>query len=182
MKKQLIIATLALGAIVFGTANLQAQNNTATTTVNLKLSDVISIEGNSVANGGVVDFNYVTAEDYNTDTAVTQTTALIVTSTKIFNIMVKADGANFINDSNEIPVNVMNIKGTGSSSSAMGGTMNEIILSTVDQILVENAPLGSKVALDLTYKIPATQSSSPNILGKPAGTYTQTVTYTATAL
>ncbi len=180
MKKQLIIATLALGAIVFGTANLQAQ--TATTEVNLKLSDVISIEGNSVANGGVVDFNYVTAEDYNTDTAVTQTTALIVTSTKIFNIMVKADGANFINGSNEIPVNVMNIKGAGSSSSAMGGTMNEITLSTDDQILVKNAPLGSKVALDLTYKIPATQSSSPNILGKPAGTYTQNVTYTATAL
>ncbi|MCG2417937.1 peptidoglycan-binding protein LysM, partial [Aequorivita sp. F47161] len=38
------------------------------------------------------------------------------------------------------------------------------------------------VVLELDYLIPAAKSSSSDILGKPAGTYTQTVTYTATAL
>ena len=62
MKKQLIIATLALGAIVFGTNNVQAQNHTATTTVNIVLADVISIDAGSVDTGGLVEFTYVTAE------------------------------------------------------------------------------------------------------------------------
>ncbi|MCX8525528.1 peptidoglycan-binding protein LysM, partial [Chryseobacterium formosus] len=41
---------------------------------------------------------------------------------------------------------------------------------------------GSALTLNLDYMIPAAKSSSSDILGKPAGTYTQTVTYTATAL
>ena len=41
MKKQIIIATLALGAIVLGTNNLQAQTPTATTTVNITLADIL---------------------------------------------------------------------------------------------------------------------------------------------
>ena len=180
MKKQLIIATLALGAIVFGTANLQAQ--TATTTVNIKLSDVISIDAGSVAAGGLVDFNYTSANDYNTDTEVEQNHALVVTSTKNFDIKVKALGENFTNGSSIIPVNVLYIKGEGNSDKPMGGTMNNVNLSATDQVLVSNAPLGSALILNLKYKIPADKSSSADILGKPAGTYTQKVKYTATAL
>src|SRR5690554_5417871 len=103
MKKQLIIATLALGAIVFGTTNAQAQN-TATTTVNIVLNDVISIDAGSVAIGGLVAFNYVTAEDYNTVTNVVVPNSLIVTSTKNFDIKVKADGPTFTDGTNDIPV------------------------------------------------------------------------------
>ncbi|WP_026451266.1 hypothetical protein [Aequorivita capsosiphonis] len=180
MKKQLIIATLALGAIVFGTNNVQAQNHTATTAVNIILSDVISIDAGSVANGGAVDFNYVTAEDYNSTKTATVANSLIVTSTKNFDVKVKADGANFINGSNNIPVDVLTIK--AATGGSMAGTQNTIVLSTADQVLIGNAPLGSALTLDLDYEIPAAKSSSADILGKPAGTYTQNVTYTATAL
>lgn len=181
MKKQLIIATLALGAIVFGTQNTLAQNGpTATTTVNINLADVISIDG-GVANGGLVEFNYLTAQNYNDGLgAVTVANSLIVTSTKNFDIKVKADGDNFTDGTNNIPVNVLTIK--PSNGGTMAGNQTLIVLSNNDQVLVGNAPLGSALTLNLDYEIPAAKSSSSDILGKPAGTYTQTVTYTATAL
>ncbi|WP_026812566.1 hypothetical protein [Arenibacter certesii] len=180
MKKQIITATLALGAILLGTNNVKAQNHTATTTVNIILSDVISIDAGSVANGGIVDFNYVTAADYNSTKTVNVPESLIVTSTKNFDVKVKADGASFTDGTNNIPVNVLNIK--AATGGSMAGTQNTIELSTTDQVLIGNAPLGSALTLDLDYEILAAKSSSADILGKPAGTYTQTVTYTATAL
>ena len=180
MKKQIIFGTLAVAAFFFAN-NIQAQNNTATTTVNLHLSDVISIDSGA-AIGGVVDFNYTTATDYNSDQEVDVANSLVVTSTKNFDIKVKADGANFTDGSNTIPVDVLTVKAVNSASNPMGGTKNSVVLSTDDQVLVSNAALGSQLVLDLNYKIPASESSSSKILGKPAGTYTQTVTYTATAL
>ncbi|SHE48158.1 hypothetical protein SAMN05444408_101575 [Chryseobacterium takakiae] len=86
-----------------------------------------------------------------------------------------------MNGTNLIPVDVLTIK-AATASGTMGGTKSAVVLSATDQTLVANAPLGSALTLNLDYTIPAAQSSSSKILGKPAGTYTQTVTYTATAL
>ncbi|MCC9033517.1 peptidoglycan-binding protein LysM [Chryseobacterium sp. Ch-15] len=181
MTKQFVIAALTLGAIVLGTNNAKAQNTTATTTVNITLNDVISIDAGSTAIGNTVDFNYATAADYNSDQTINKANSLKVTSTKNFNVKVKAGGANFMNGTNLIPVNVLTIK-AATASGTMGGTKSAVVLSATDQTLVTNAPLGSALTLNLDYTIPAVKSSSSDILGKPAGTYTQTVTYTATAL
>ncbi|MBW3524910.1 peptidoglycan-binding protein LysM [Chryseobacterium sp. NKUCC03_KSP] len=181
MTKQIVIAALTLGAIVLGTNNVKAQNTTATTTVNITLNDVISIDAGSTAIGNTVDFNYATAADYNSDQTINKANSLKVTSTKNFNVKVKAGGANFMNGTNLIPVNVLTIK-AASASGTMGGTKSAVVLSAIDQTLVTNAPLGSALTLNLDYTIPAVRSSSSDILGKPAGTYTQTVIYTATAL
>ncbi|MEA1851450.1 MULTISPECIES: peptidoglycan-binding protein LysM [Chryseobacterium] len=181
MKKQIAIAALTIGAFVLGTNTIQAQNTTATTTVNITLNDVISIDAGSTAISGAVAFNYATAADYNSEKTVAQANALKVTSTKNFNVKVKAGGANFINGTNLIPVDVLTIKASAASGT-MGGTKSTVVLSAADQTLVANAPLGSALTLNLDYTIPAAKSSSSDILGKPAGTYTQTVTYTATAL
>ena len=180
MKKQIILTALTLGAIVLGTNNVQAQNKTATTAVNIILNDVISIDTGSIAIGGAVDFKYVTAADYNSEKTATVAKSLIVTSTKNFDVKVKADGANFNNGINTIPVNVLTIK--AATGGTVAGTKNTVVLSTTDQVLIANAPLGSALTLNLDYTIPAAKSSSSDILGKPAGTYTQNVTYTATAL
>ena len=177
MKKQIIISALALGAFVLGTKNTQAQS--ATTTVNLILSDVISIDPGSVAVGGGVDFNYPTAADYNEAKNATVENSLIVTSSKNFDVKVKADGANFVNGTNLIPVNVLQIKAV--TGGTMVGTFNEITLSTADQTLVDNATLGAQKSLSIDYSISAEKAQTV-LLGKPAGTYTQNVTYTATAL
>ncbi|QXU49919.1 peptidoglycan-binding protein LysM [Chryseobacterium sp. D764] len=181
MKKLIVISALTFGAIILGTNNVQAQNTTATTTVNITLNDVISIDAGSTAIGNTVDFNYATAADYNSDQTITKANSLKVTSTKNFNVKVKAGGANFMNGTNLIPVNVLTIK-AATAAGTMGGTKSAVVLSATDQTLVSNAPLGSALTLNLDYTIPAAKSSSPDILGKPAGTYTQTVTYTATAL
>ena len=160
MKKQIVIAALSLGAFVFGTTNAAAQtvSNPASTTVNLKLSDVISIDAGSVAAGGIVDFNYLTSDDYNTAKNVTVANSLIVTSSKNFDVKVKAEAANFVNGTNNIPVDVLQV-----------------------QVLVSNATLGAKRSLSIDYSISAVKASTV-LLGKPAGTYTQKVKYTATAL
>ncbi|WP_432221404.1 peptidoglycan-binding protein LysM [Flavobacterium sp. TMP13] len=181
MKKQIVIAALALGAFVFGTTSVAAQtvSNPASTTVNLKLSDVISIDAGSAATGGIVDFNYVNSNDYNTVKNVTVPNSLIVTSSKNFDVKVKAEGANFVNGSNNIPVNVLQI--TAVTGTSMTGTFNTVALSTADQVLVSNATLGAKKSLSIDYSISALKASTV-LLGKPAGTYTQQVTYTATAL
>ncbi|UZT99989.1 peptidoglycan-binding protein LysM [Chryseobacterium fluminis] len=181
MIKQIAIAALTIGAFILGTNNVQAQNTTATTTVSITLNDVISIDAGSTAITGAVAFNYATAADYNSEKTVAQANALKVTSTKNFNVKVKAGGASFVNGTSLIPVDVLTIK-AAAASGTMGGTKSAVVLSATDQTLVTNAPLGSALTLNLDYTIPATKSSSSDILGKPAGTYTQTVTYTATAL
>ena len=182
MKKQIIIAVFALVGIVLGTNIVSAQNNTATTTVNITLADVIAIDQtSSAAAGGVVNFEYSTAEDYNSDQTVNVPTSLVVTSTNTFDIKVKADGANFISGSDNIPVDVLTIKPVMSGTTTMTGTPSNVVLSTSDQTLISGADLGSARVLELDYFIPKAKSTSPAILGKPEGTYTQTVTYTATA-
>ncbi|BFO68699.1 peptidoglycan-binding protein LysM [Chryseobacterium sp. S0630] len=181
MKKQIVITALTFGAIILGSNKVQAQNTTATTAVNITLNDVISIDAGSTAIGGTVAFNYVTAADYNSDQTITKANSLKVTSTKNFNVKVKAGGPNFVNGLNSIPVDVLTIK-AATAAGTMGGTKNDVVLSAGEKTLVANAPLGSALTLNLDYIIPAAKSSSSDILGKPAGTYTQTVTYTATAL
>ena len=183
MKKQIVIAALALGAFVFGTTNAQAQaganSNDVKTTVNLKLAEVISIDAGSVATGGVVDFNYATTTDYNTAKNVTVANSLKITSSRNFDVKVKADGDNFVNGTNSIPVNVMQIKAV--SGGTMDGTFNTITLSAADQVLVTKATIGAQKTLSIDYSISA-EKASQVLLGKAPGTYTQKVTYTATAL
>ena len=179
MKKQVVFTVLTIGAIVLGTNNIKAQaTSTATTTVKMVLADVISME----APASQVTFTYDNAAAYITDQKQSVVDNLKVTSTKSFGIKVKADGVNFISGTDTIPVNVMTVKPVAGGTKAMGGTQTPVVLSTTDQVLVTAAPKGSQVTLNIDYFIPAAKSSSTDILGKPAGTYTQTVTYTATAL
>lgn len=181
MKNQFKFALILVAVLVFGfTAQAQSQGSSASSnpvTVNLKLGDVISIENSA---GSYVDINFQTAEDYINGNFAEVPNSLKVTSTKAFDIKVKADGAEFTGADATIPVDVLTIEALDGGT--MGGTKNAIELSTDDKVLVEGAELGSELSLDIKYIIPAAKSSSPDILGKPAGTYTQTVTYTATAL
>jgi hypothetical protein len=78
-----------------------------------------------------------------------------------------------------IPVDIVKVKAIPGGN--LVSTLNEVTLSTTDQLLVSNAGLGTKQSLNIDYSISA-EKASKVLLGKPAGTYTQTVTYTATAL
>lgn len=186
MKKQITIFALTLGAIVLGTNNAQAQAQvapaTATTTVSIQLADVISILPGSTSVATPVSFKYNNAEDYYKEQKISRAGGLKVTSTKAFNVEVKANDVNFKRpEGGEIPVSVLKI--VPNASSTMTGVQAEgITLSTNNQFLVKNSELGAEKTLDLDYIIPQEKSQSKDILGKPAGTYTQTVTFTASAL
>ncbi|MDQ0594539.1 hypothetical protein QFZ37_002908 [Chryseobacterium ginsenosidimutans] len=180
MKKQIVIAVLSLGALAIGTNHVRAQySDHVGTSVNIILADVISIDEGSVASEGTVDFNYVNTTDYNSSKSVTVPNSLVINSSKNFDVKIKSDGANFVSGANTIPVDVLQVKAI--SGGSLMGTMNEVTLSTSDQVLVSNASLGSKQALNIAYSISA-EKASKVLLGKPKGAYTQTVTYTATAL
>ena len=174
------IGTRILLIVVLFLAATFAQAQEASTSVNINLMDVLSIDTESAANGGTVDFRYETVEDYNSQKTTTIPKSLVVTFSKAFDVKVKANGEYFINGSNLIPINVITIQ--RNQSSTLAGRSAPVVLSTKDQVLVGGAALGSKLQLDLDYIIPQSKSSSNDILGKPSGTYTQTVTYTASAL
>ena len=180
MKKQIIIAALSIGAIVLGTNQVQGQDSDPVgTIVNIILADVLSIDEGSVASEGVVDFNYLNTTDYNSSKNVTVPNSLVIISSKNFDVKVKSDGANFVSGANVIPVDILQVKAVNGGT--LVGTLNEINLSTADQVLVSNATLGAKQSLSIDYSISA-EKASKVLLGKPFGTYTQKVTYTATAL
>lgn len=180
MKKQIFTAALFVGAISLGTHQALAQNSgQASTSVNIILSDIISMDAGTVASGGAVDFNYANTTDYNSSKNVTVPNSLVIISSKNFDIKVKSEGANFVSGANVIPVDILQVKAIPGGS--LTGTLKEVTLSTTDQVLVSNASSGAKQSLNIAYSIPA-EKASKVLLGKPKGTYTQTVTYTATAL
>ncbi|WP_263603409.1 peptidoglycan-binding protein LysM [Chryseobacterium sp. PET-29] len=180
MKKQFVIAALSWGAIVLGSNQVLAQNsNQVNTSVNINLADVISMDVGSVASGGTVDFNYVNTTDYNSSKNVTVPNSLVIISSKNFDVKVKSEGANFVSGANVIPVDVLQVKAIAGGS--LTGTLNEVTLSTNDQVLVSNASLGAKQSLNIAYSISA-EKASKVLLGKPKGTYMQKIIYTATAL
>ena len=180
MKKQIAIAALTIGAVVLGTDQVLAQNSEqASTSVNIILADVIAMDIGTVASEGTVDFNYGSTNDYNSSKNVTVPNSLVIISSKNFDVKVKSEGANFVSGANAIPVDILQVKAVPGGS--LVGTMNEVTLSTNDQVLVSNASLGSKQSLNIAYSISA-EKASKVLLGKPRGTYTQKITYTATAL
>lgn len=180
MKNQIFIAALSLGAIALGTKWVKAQHSEQlSTTVNIILSDVIAMDIGSVASEGAVDFNYGSTKDYNSSKNITIPNSLVIISSKNFDVKVKSEGAHFVSGANVIPVDILQVKAIPGGS--LMGTLNEVTLSTTDQVLVSNASLGSKQSLNIAYSISA-EKASRVLLGKPQGTYTQKITYTATAL
>jgi len=156
-------------------------SNPAITTANIILDDVISIDAGSVANGGTVNFEYKTTADYNADKSLAVPNSLKVISSTNFDVKVKAGGASFKDSgTNTIPVGVMQL--SVSNISKIGGTSAPISLTSEDQVLATNLTASNQatpVAVDITYTIP-TAKAKADIFGKPKGTYSQTVTYTAT--
>lgn len=171
MKKEFAIVALTLGVFA------QAQT-TVSTTVNIKLTDVISIDVESIAKNGTVSFNYITSEEYNTTKNIMLPKSLIVTSSKNFDVKVRAEGENFMNGVNVITVDVLQIEAVGGGT--MVGTFKKVTLSTEDQELVSNAAKGAKRSLSIEYSIPAEKASTV-LLGKEPETYTQKVKYTIIA-
>lgn len=180
LRTRFVIAAIGLAATILGSQHMKAQGGEqAVTSVNIILADVISVDVESVASVSSVDFNYAGTADYNSAKNVTVPNSLVVISSRNFDVKVKSEGANFVSGTNTIPVDVLQVKAVPGGT--LQGTMNEVTLSTADQVLVSNAGLGSKQSLNIAYSISAKKAANV-LLGKPKGTYVQKIIYTATAL
>lgn len=158
MKKQIFLAALSLGAVALGTKQVMAQNSEqVSTSVNIILSDVIAMDIGSAASQGAVDFNYGSTKDYNSSKNVTVPNSLIIISSKNFDVKVKSEGTHFVSGANVIPVDILQVKAVPGGS--LTGTLNEVTLSTNDQVLVSNASLGSRQSLNIAYSISAENAS-----------------------
>lgn len=185
MKNHFVMPLVTLTAAFLGSM-LKAQtqiyklsdSEPVSTLVNIILSDIISIDEGSVASQGIIDFNYLTTTDYNSAKNILIPNSLVITSSKTFDVKVKANAENFVSGSNFIPVDVISIKAL--SNDTLVGNLKEVTLSTADQILLDNEPFGAKKSINIDYSISAIKASKV-LLGTVPGTYTQKITYTATA-
>ncbi|MCU7693727.1 hypothetical protein ACFSPU_05220 [Haoranjiania flava] len=178
MKKTLILAAVS----VFGFISFAQAQATSSTNVKINLTDFITTEpGNQTVPGqtpgaAAVEFSYPNAASYTVDQVVSLAGHLKVTATKIFQVTVKAAGANFVNGTNNIPVGVMDITPTVPAGS--GGTATKVTLTAAEQPILTGVKAGIQT-IDVKYSIPADRAQK-DILGKPQGTYQQTIVYTFT--
>ena len=182
MKKQIIIAAATLGTIVFGTTAVKAQDTTATTrgatasattSVNIKLVDMISIES-KVAE---VDLVYATRDDYNTAKTAEVADNLVIASSNNFKVEVKADGDAFTGSAGgKINTDVLEI----AAKVGTGAYGNSITLTKGYQELIDNVEKGLDKKIAIKYSI--SKENSKSFLGLKADNYTQNITYTVTTL
>lgn len=184
MKKQLIIGALFLAAILLVNTSANAQTAApASTTANvtITLGDVISFTGSEIV---PIGFDYSTAAKYGVDQTSSDKTKLVITSTQPYSLTVKSNGSQFIRatagtTADNINVGVLSVVATSTTS---GGVIAPpVTLSTTPQALITAAPLGAAKQTMIEYTIPGTASNSTAILGKKADTYSQAITFTATA-
>ncbi len=100
---------------------------------------------------------------------------ITLSKTTPYDVYVKAQSANFTSGANQIPVSVVKIE----PMSGQAG-VSAVELSASPQLLISNADPQIDRQVNIQYRIPA--SKVPLLLGKPAGTYTTTVTYSFVAL
>lgn len=178
MKKLSIAIVTIIASLIVTESNAQ-QSTTASTNVKIVLADFITAENGAQSSEGqtpetsTVSFNYPDAASYKADQTVPVSGHLKLTATKAFSVNVKAAGTDFEKGSDKIPVSVLSITPT---APADGGTVSAVTLSNADQTILSGAKSGIKT-IDVAYKISAANAQS-KILGKPQGTYQQTVIYT----
>lgn len=182
MRKQILLGIFSVIALVgFNVQAQEAQSVSASgTMVNINLNEILAFEEGGSAPGGMVDLNFITVSDYENGVEAFKEKSLVISSTKAFDVKVRAEGENFIGENAEIPVDVLTIEAV--SGGSMDGTLKTVTLNTDDQKIIEGVNPVIKGSLDINYKISGERASTSDILGKPSGTYTQTIIYTATAL
>lgn len=182
--KSNIISSIFISILLLISFSVKAQTpQTITAQVNIQLSDVLSINPNSNINAEPVQFQYKNEDDYRKNQNIVKDSYLIITATQTFDIKVKADGPNFIGEGKAagslIPVNVLTVD--ASSNDFVNATATVINLSTEDQTIISGASKGSERRMNIKYTIPESKSQSTDILGKPGGNYTQTLTFSVVA-
>jgi hypothetical protein len=168
-----LVKSLVLGAGLLCAGMAAQAQTTGTTTMHVKINDVLSI----AVNHPNVTLTFSNPNDYINGRDTTLTSHLTVTSNQAFDVNVKSGSANLTASSNTIAASVVKVE-VASSSTGLGTAATAQSLAATDITLIDEAPGQANRSVDMRYYIPAATSSSSAILGKPAGDYTATLTYT----
>lgn len=120
-----------------------------------------------------VNLNFNTAAAYAQGVTAIASNPVMASSTVPYSVTVTGNG-NFTSGGNTIPIGVMIVEGaTGQTGVA------SLPLTNAAQSLITSANPVIDRAINLQFRIPSTQTS--NLLNKPAGTYSTSVTFTIVA-
>ncbi|WCT10246.1 hypothetical protein [Mucilaginibacter jinjuensis] len=149
---------------------------TATTqTLSCPLTITVSDLSELKVNQTDINLNYTGSSDYVNGIFADAAGHLTLSNTNPFDVYVKASSSTLSNGTNTIPVGVITI----APMPAYAGSFTTVSLSATGQKILSGFVPAVDKALNVRYSIPA--ANSPQLLGKPAGTYNTTVTYSFVA-
>ncbi|QNK64685.1 hypothetical protein H7F33_09495 [Pedobacter sp. PAMC26386] len=152
MNKKLITVAVLMIAMVLMSRDIKAQTLVRQVKVNVELKDVIGVGPDGPTGSPTVDFVYETVSDYNGNKSVTVPSQLNVTSTKAYNILIKASG-DFIGQTTAaktIPLTILKVSAKTTGGSTFGP---DVIPTIANQIIFTGAPATLSQSFDLLYKI-----------------------------
>jgi hypothetical protein len=141
-----------------------------TATLTVDVADM----GEIAVNNTSVNVNFTTPAHYASGASTEMPAHLTVSKTTAYSVTVRANAAVLTSGSNTLPVGILNI---GPATGQTGIT--PITLSTTAQKIIDGAAPEIDRSIGLKFSVPASQLSQ--VLNKPAGDYTVTLTYTLIA-
>jgi len=176
MKKNLLTIAAVLTALVFANNEAKAQNSVLkTVAVNVELKDVTAVGPEGPSGAANVDFLYATASDYNNDKSVTIPNQFNVTSTKAYDILLRAD-KNFegqTTSSQTLPLDILKVSARTSGTGTFGASK---IPTLTNEVFVENAAAALNQSFDVLYTI----EKNETLLVAPKQKYTTNLIYSVT--
>ena len=152
MNKNLVAVAAVIVATVMMSSNLKAQTLIRQVKVNVELKEVIGVGPDGPTGTPLVDFVYETVADYNGNKSVTVPSQINVTSTKAYNVLIKASG-DFIGlttASKTLPLTILKVSAKTSAGATFGP---EIIPTLANQTIFTGAPATLSQSFDFLYKI-----------------------------
>lgn len=148
---------------------------TTTPTMNSTLNVLVDDMSELIMQDATVPIVFNTTANYKNGVTKQMPNHLKASSTVPYDVTVKASSSVLTSAAGgQIPVGVITIEGMPSETG-----ITPVVLSALPQKIISSANPVIDRLINLQYRIPATQTS--NLVGKAAGTYTTTVTYTLVA-
>lgn len=173
--KKLFLSLAVTAAAVLGFSIATQAQLTGTTTLHVKIIDALSI----TVNDANVTLTFANANDYVNGRDTTLNNHLTVTSNQAYDVKVKSASTNLTSGANNIATNSVTVSIPAGQS--LGGTTAPAALTTTDQTIISAGNPVTSQGINVEYEIPSSISTTSAILGKPAGDYTTTLTYTIAA-
>lgn len=178
MKKINLLKPLITCVCILGMAIGAKAQSTSNVTLNVVINDVTSLS--ILSADQTTTLTYLTAANYANGVTVTQPAAMTAISNQPYSITVYAAGNLLNGATNTIPVGDVTVTPTPTTIDGSATcTPAAIPVSAVSAIPIVTSTAGTTTqSFDLAY----TTVGAPiaDFLGKPAGTYTTTLTYTIT--